>query len=452
MYDFSSLIDAALLPYTQIMLKAERDLWAHPQTGYREWYASNYLKEHFEKLGYQPVMAGNIPGFYADFHTGRPGPMIAIFVEMDSLICANHPKSDPQSGYVHACGHHAQCAALLGIAAAVLAPEIRDRLSGTVRFIAVPAEELLELGYRKKLKEQGIIKYFGGKVEFLYRGYLDGVDAAFMVHSSCSNKLLTFPVGSNGCFSKNITYHGKSAHAGGEPQNGINALYAANLGLHAINALRETFVDDDHIRVHPIITAGGSAVNAIPETVAMESYVRGATLESIVSANEKINRAIAASALALGANVTISDLMGYFPLKPNEEMKQLGYEIARRLYGADQVELSATWDTGCTDMGDIASVMPALHPYIAGAVGHGHGADYDIQDPHKAVVESARFQTAFLCALLENGGSETIKIKQNAKLLFSSYADYFRTVDALEMEQEAINYIRDGEAHVRWKK
>lgn len=129
----------------------------------------------------------------------------------------------------------------------------------------MPAEELLELGYRKKLKEQGIIKYFGGKVEFLYRGYLDGVDAAFMVHSAASKQLIGFPLGSNGCLSKNITYHGKSAHAGGSPQKGINALYAANLGLSAINALRETFVDDDHIRVHPIITAGGSAVNAFPK-------------------------------------------------------------------------------------------------------------------------------------------------------------------------------------------
>lgn len=227
---------------------------------------------------------------------------------------------------------------------------------------------------------------------------------AFMVHSSASEQLIGFPLGSNGCLSKNITYQGKSAHAGGSPQNGINALYAANLGLSAINALRETFVDEDHIRVHPIITAGGSAVNAIPETVSMESYVRGATLDSIVAANEKVNRALAASALALGANVEISDLMGYFPLNPNEDMKQLGYEIACALFGKEQVYLEDSWGTGCTDMGDIASVMPALHPYAAGAVGHGHGADYYIEDPEKAVIGSAKFQLALLCGLLEQEG------------------------------------------------
>ena len=79
-----------------------------------------------------------------------------------------------------------------------------------------------------------------------------------MIHTS-SGKPGTFVVhrGSNGCMVKNITYHGKAAHAGGAPHQGVNALYAANLGLSAVNALRETFKDDDHIRVHPILTAGG---------------------------------------------------------------------------------------------------------------------------------------------------------------------------------------------------
>lgn len=451
MYDFLSNLDAALLPHRETMLAAERDLWAHPETGYREWYANKYLKEIFENLGYAPVMAGNIPGFYADFDTGRPGPHIAIFGEMDSLICANHPESAPETGYVHACGHHAQCAALLGIAAAVRDPEVAKHLSGKVRFLAVPAEELLELGYREGLRQKGVIRYFGGKVEFLYRGYLDGIDAAFMVHTAAYDRMIGFPVGSNGCLSKNITFHGKSAHAGGAPEHGINALYAANLGLSAINALRETFVDDDHIRVHPILTSGGTAVNAIPETVTMESYVRGASLDSISAANEKVNRALAASALAMGANVEISDLMGYFPLNPNEDLTELGFSVASALFGEDQVVRETRWGTGCTDMGDIASVLPALHPYVAGAKGQGHGADYGIADPEKAVVASAKFQLALLCALLEDGGRRAYAVKEHAKLRFSSFAEYFAAVDALEMHKTAIQYAEDGKAEVAWK-
>ena len=72
-------------------------------------------------------------------------------------------------------------------------PEIAKHLSGKVRFLAVPAEELLELGYREDLRKQGVIRYFGGKVEFLYRGYLDGIDAAFMVHTAAYDRMSGFP-------------------------------------------------------------------------------------------------------------------------------------------------------------------------------------------------------------------------------------------------------------------
>ena len=58
--------------------------------------------------------------------------------------------------------------------------------------------------------------------------------------------------------SSKIRYIGKAAHAGGAPHLGVNALYAAHIGLAAINAVRETFRDDDAIRVHPIITAAAT--------------------------------------------------------------------------------------------------------------------------------------------------------------------------------------------------
>ena len=145
-------------------------MWENPETGYREWKANAYLKEAYEKLGYQLVMAGDIPGFYTDLDTGRPGPKILILGELDSLICLEHPDADPETGAVHACGHCAQSAALLGLAAALKEPGALDGLSGSIRLCVVPAEELIETGFREELRKKGIIHYFGGKVEFLYRG------------------------------------------------------------------------------------------------------------------------------------------------------------------------------------------------------------------------------------------------------------------------------------------
>ena len=209
MIDSKKLI-AMVEKYEKLIYDTADYIWAHPETGFREWNTSAYMEKHFEELGYTLTKAGNIPGFYADLDTGKPGPKIAILGELDSLIVANHPCCDPETHYVHACGHHAQCAVLLGTAAALKEPGALDGLCGSIRFISVPAEELIELGFREGLRKQGIIKYFGGKVEFIHRGYFDGVDMAMMIHSGklAEGKALSISDGCNGCVTKNITFKG----------------------------------------------------------------------------------------------------------------------------------------------------------------------------------------------------------------------------------------------------
>ena len=107
----------------------------------------------FEKL----MEAGNIPGFYTDVDTGRPGPLVLVMGELDALICRTHPESDPETGAVHCCGHACQVAALLGLAAALKEPGVLEGLCGTIRLMAVPAEELIEVEYREQLRKDGII-------------------------------------------------------------------------------------------------------------------------------------------------------------------------------------------------------------------------------------------------------------------------------------------------------
>ena len=145
----------------QLILDAERWIWAHPQTGYTEWQAHDYLAEKYEALGYTLVKAGNIPGFYTDVETGKPGPKVAIFGELDALDISNHPES--VNGMTHCCGHNAQSAALLGIAAALKQPHALDGLCGSIRLVVVPAEEMIQLAFREELRQKGIIKYYGGK-------------------------------------------------------------------------------------------------------------------------------------------------------------------------------------------------------------------------------------------------------------------------------------------------
>lgn len=438
-------ISAAVEKHRQLILDAERHIWKNPETGYKEFKTSKYLAEKFEALGYKLTYAEGITGFYTVIDTGREGPEVLILGELDSVICPAHPESDPVTGAVHSCGHHAQSATLLGIAAALTEDGILDSLCGRIRLCAVPAEELLEIEYRKKLRAEGKIKYLGGKSEFLSRGYFDGVDLAFMVHTAGG-----FSVGSDhvGCIAKSIIYKGKAAHAGGNPSGGINALYAASCGLNAANSLRETFREADMIRFHPIITHGGDMVNAIPETAEIESYVRGASFEAIARENKKINRALIGAALSIGANIEIVDMPGYSPLINDKEMNKVASEAMKLIDPETELPINVPWSTGSTDMGDLSCIMPVVHPYAGGAQGTNHGNNYYIVDPEAACIKNAKWQLVMLTLLLQNGGERARKIVEAYKPQFPSAKAFLDYQDSLNDEGDRIDY-KDGEAVIR---
>lgn len=432
--------------YKQHILEAERFIWNHPETGYKEFKTSAYMKERFEALGYSLVMAQGITGFYTRIETGRPGPEVLILAELDSIICPTHEDADPTTGAAHSCGHNAQCAALLGIASALKEPHALDGLCGSIRLCVVPAEELLEIEYRSELKKQGIIKCIGGKTEFLSRGYFDGVDLAFMVHTAQSFGARR---GSVGCLAKQIIYKGVAAHAGGSPWNGKNALYAASLGLQAINSIRETFREADLIRVHPIMTHGGSMVNAIPDTAVLESYVRGASFEAIERANAKVNRALIGAALSLGVNIEIIDQPGYAPLINDKKLLQVASDAFSAVFDGEKLSFNDAIGTGSTDLGDLSCIMPVVHPYAGGASGTGHGSDYKISDPNAACVMSAKWQLAMLSLLLENNAERAKDIIDGYEPLFSSASEYLAFLDRLSCSGNRIEYREDDSVLIK---
>lgn len=430
--------------HSQKILEVERYIWAHPESGFKEWNTSAYMAKIFEEAGYTLTYAGNVPGFYTDIDTGKPGPKILILGELDALVAGTHKEA--WNGCAHACGHNAQCAGLVGIALALKEPGALDGLCGSIRLMAVPAEELIEISYRNSLRDQGIIHYLGGKVEFMYRGYMDDCDISFMFHTGIRNDEVVFACGkgANGCMAKDVVYKGKASHAGGSPQKGINALYAATLGLQAINSLRETFNDDDHIRVHPIMEANGSAVNIIPAKATVSTFVRGATMDSIIAANKKVNRALASGALAMGAEVEISDRPGYAPLINAPELMEVAKDCMIAVAGEEHVQFTDNWGSGSTDMGDLSSVMPSMHPHVAGAAGTSHGDDYEIVDPVKACVMSAQAQVLMAVELLKDNAARAKHVIANFKPVYPSKAAYFEAVDQLMADRGLITYTENG--------
>lgn len=381
------------------------EIFAQPELGYKEYKTAQLVKDLFEELGlaYRDEVAKT--GVIALAEGKSEGPTVAVMGELDAVVCPDHPHADPETGAAHSCGHNAQIAGMLGAAIGLVKSGVIKELDGKVSFMAVPAEEYVEIGYRQKLREKGEIQFLGGKQEFIALGEFDDVDMLMMYHSAATEGDTKAVVGgtSNGFVGKLVRYIGKEAHSGGSPHKGINALNAANIGLMAINANRETFKDEDHIRVHPIITKGGDLVNIVPEEVIIETYVRGKTMDAIVDASAKVNRALKAGALAVGAEVEITEIPGYLPRVNNETMDMLMKDNLVSLVGENAIEVSNRHGTGSSDIGDVMHVMPAIHPYIGGVAGAGHSKHYEIIDEELAYVLGAKGMAMTVIDLLYDG-------------------------------------------------
>jgi len=435
--------------HKELLLETERYLWKNPEPGYREWKTHAWLKKHFEALGYELHEAGDIPGFYTDIDTGRPGPRVAVFGEMDAITVPDHPERDPETNVAHACGHHFQCAALLGIAIALKAEGALDGLCGSIRLIAVPCEEGVRREFFEEKRAQGILHYIGGKKEFIYRGYLDGVDMAIMVHG-CS-KGFGMNQGSNGRISKRFTFIGKASHAA-SAWDGQNALYAATNAISSANALRETFREKDTIRFHSIITKGGEVVNVIPNEVVVESSVRGFTVPAIVEANDKINRAFAAGAATMNCRLIIDDMFGYSPRKEDPRLQAAFLEVARELFEESEIRLINNHETGCTDMGDVSTIMPICHATVGGGRGAGHTAEYVAEDPYTGCVKNAKLQTGVLALLLSNNAKRAKEVIAQKEVLYKSRQEYVEALDKFTFCGDAVIYNEDGTITLRTKK
>ena len=381
----------------------------NPELGFKEFKTAALVADTLKSFQIPSETGLAITGVKGVIRGKNPGPTVALIGELDSLLVADHPHADPQTGAAHACGHNAQIAGLMGAMMGLVDTGAIDDLSGNIVIFAVPAEEYVEIEYRLGLLREGKLSFLGGKPELIGKGHFDDIDLAAMIHTHRSPEMKKASVveSCNGCIVKLIRYKGLPAHAGGAPHKGINALNAAQIALTGINAQRETFKDEDAIRVHPIITRGGDLVNVVPADVRLETFVRGRTNEAIMDANIKVDRALRAGALAIGARVEINTLPGYMPLQNDRKMQELFMQNAHALFGAGECT-RAGHRTGSTDMGDISHIMPAVHPSMSGASGISHGNDFLISDKEMAYLAPAK-ALALLAVDLLYGHAEKAK-------------------------------------------
>jgi amidohydrolase len=395
------------------LIAVGEDIRRHPELGFKERRTAGIVGREFQRLGLSYLEELAITGLKTVVAggSGSGGPTVGVIGELDSVLVADHEFADTATGAAHCCGHNAQIVTMLGVATGLVRSGVLPELGGNVALFAMPAEEYVEIDFRRSLRDSGQTEFLGGKSEMVRLGAFDDVDLAMMVHALAddSDAVATINDSCNGFIGKQARFVGKAAHAGGAPHKGINALYAANIALAAINAQRETFRDDDTVRVHPILTRGGDLVNVIPNDVRLETMVRAKTAPAIEDAALKVDRALRAGALALGATVEIETLPGYMPLLNERPMVDLFKENFLTFH-PESAWREAGHGTWSTDLGDISHIMPTIEPSVAGFSGVVHGSDWRIVDRNLAYILPAKLMAMTIVDLLAGNGATAREI------------------------------------------
>ncbi len=305
------------------------ELYRFAETGLKEFKSAELLTDTLEREGFvlERGIAGLATAFRASY--GSNGPAIAILAEMDAL---------PEIG--HACGHNIIAAAAAGAAIA-----LRHALPATAARIIVlgtPAEEL------------GI-----GKSELIKAGYFRDVDFALMVHPSSKRQVLKMYLG---LAKVHFSYFGKPSHAAAYPEEGVNALDGAILTFNGINALRQHVRQD--VRIHGIITEGGTAPNIVPEKAACSFYVRADDLDEVERVKTRVIACAQGAALAAGCTLRVDeDERVLAPLKVNRAFSAL-YSRQLAYLGLPESTAPADRNKGSSDIGNVSQVVPTIHPHV----------------------------------------------------------------------------------------
>jgi len=314
---------------------------ANPELAFEEFESAALLASVLEQEGFtvQRGVAGLETAFVASYTTSplspplggmKGGPVVAVLSEYDALV-----------GLGHACGHNIIGTASVG-AALALRP-ILDQLPGTIRVIGTPGEE-------------GV----GGKIVMVKAGVFDGLDAAMMVHPSTRTMTRR---DSLACYELKMEFFGQAAHAAGSPDKGINALDACVLTYNNISALRQQLTND--VRIHGIITHGGSASNIIPDYTAAEFLVRAVEKDVALAVLARVEDCARAGALAASAEVRLTRADEHYAnMVPNTVLADL-FDANLAALGREVQPPEPNERMGSTDMGNVSHVVPALHPYIA---------------------------------------------------------------------------------------
>lgn len=336
-----------------------RTIWGYAELGYQETQSSELLQRELRRAGFAITsgVAGMPTAFLASFRQGT-GPVIGILAEFDALPGLAQqatPERAPIVGQAagHGCGHNLFGAASVGAAIALKAWMEANGVEGEIRLYGAPAEE-----------------GGGAKVYMVRAGLFDGVDAVLHWHPGDENSAAQSLAMAN--ISGKFRFHGVSAHAASRPHLGRSALDGVEVMDVAVNAMREHVPET--VRIHNIITAGGSAPNVVPDFAESYYYVRDWDPAVVSQVMDRVRRAAEGSAMATETRVEFELVNGVFGLLPNDTLGRV-MDSSLREVGAPR------WDAEDRAFAErLAAQLPmrrpieegqSIEPYTVGERGAG---------------------------------------------------------------------------------
>ena len=366
--DLDAAFAAALARTEPKVLAWRRDFHQNPELSNREFRTSRIVAEHLRSLGLTVQTGVAHTGVVALIKGALPGPTIALRADMDALPVTEQVDLPFRSratatyrgepvGVMHACGHDAHTAMLMGIAEALVA--VQARLPGSVVLLFQPAEEGApegeEGGARLMLKE-GVFERYRPEAAF-------GLHVTSLMHTGQIGYRGGPMLAASDAF--RIVVKGRGTH-GARPWGGIDPIVVAAQMIGALQTIVSRQVD---ITANPVVITvgaikGGIRNNIVPDEVEMIGTLRSFDLQQRADVLTRMQRTIDGIAAASGATASFDIEPGSTPVVVNDlALTRPSVAALQRLAGDNAVK-SVPLITGAEDFGFFAQRVPSFFFYL----------------------------------------------------------------------------------------
>ena len=357
----------------------------NPELGYKEYKTSEAIEEAIHEITSMAKAEHFCNTGIKVVFNNHQTKTIGIIAELDSLYQPGHRNADSETGAAQACGHYTQVTIALAIMNELVKNKRIGDFGANLAFIFTPAEEFVDLEWRKKQKAEGKITYFGGKQEAIKLGVFDDVDYCVSVHAigeDFERRTIEINCDLAGFNFQYFDFFGKASHAAFAPEEGVNAQSIATLFTTALAFKRQQLKNPNQIRFNPVMIGDNTeSINVIPDHVSMGTDIRYFDVEYAQQLMKQFNQAAEGCSLALGGNFKSETQVGYLPLRSNRDMNALVKNVFLRNDKISELIENRGYTMAAGDIGDVSYLMPTIQIGYGGWNGTIHGSDFKLVDP-----------------------------------------------------------------------